>query len=417
MKKKKIYLVLPFITLFTTILLSSCSELHVEESISSKSNEQFSKALRASNEITLSTVNEKTINDAINEAGIWLGNNNNSSSSYTINIPSGKYNVGFFNDRASINFVNFNYAGRLIIKGQGSQNTTINFTDRVTHEIFMRNCSNITFQGMLMVRDELTVSQGELVRNLYQSNGKTYADINIDQGYPSPENIYPLAAVNLAAGRYIRRYSDHSWPRVENGTNQWRWDNPTQVSGNTWRLQILGSRRVLQEARNYFAAGDNIGIKSKCTGQSFIINGSNSISFIDVTWRLATRGVVGWGSSDILFEDCKILRTRVNGAWSYLSSPGGGPQIGRENDNDFTQNVTFRNCYFAASGDDGIGLFKVRNVEIINTRVNNNFARGILIYRHEGRIIPEQVCQTNLVVRSDRVEDSDGNVYNIPSCN
>ncbi|CAM1373421.1 right-handed parallel beta-helix repeat-containing protein [Tenacibaculum xiamenense] len=416
MKKKAHLLVLPFITLITTFLLISCSESHVEESLSAKRNEHYNRASNSS-EVTLTTVNEQTINNAINQAGAWLSNNNTSSSTYTINIPSGSHNVGYFNDRASINFINFNYAGRLIIKGEGSKNTTINFTDRVTHEIFMRNCSNITFQGMLMVRDELTVSQGELARDLYQSGGKTYAEINIDQGYPSPQNIYPLAAVNLAAGRYIRRYSDHTWPRVENGTNQWRWDNPTHVSGNTWRLQILGSRGALQEARNYFASGDNIGIKSKCTGQSFIINGSNSIQFIDVTWRLATRGVVGWGSNDILFEDCKILRTRVNGAWSYLSSPGGGPQIGRENDNDFTQNVTFRNCYFAASGDDGIGLFKVRNVNIINTRVNNNFARGILIYKHQGQIIPEQVCQTGLIVRSDRVEDSDGNVYNIPSCN
>ncbi len=257
-------------------------------------------------------------------------------------------------------------SGRLIIRGQGMDQTTLVFHDD-KHALFGWDVNRVTISDLHMTRDRLTISQG-----IVQSVGRGVVRLKLDKGYPTPEQLYDATS---EVGRYLRRYRMvDGQPQIDLENNQQlAWQTATNLGNGVWEMQL--SRASLTPA---YEVGDLLAIKSKRGGYAFWIARGQDLRFERVKWTLKTRGKIRKGFQKVEVIDCVTERTQVNGQWPCLASPEGGPQIGHPGDG-VHGDVLISGGRFIGSGDDAIGLFEVSG-RVQNCVIEDAFARGIFLF-------------------------------------
>lgn len=264
--------------------------------------------------------------------------------------------------------------GWLIFRGNGASKTILTFNRRAIW-IYGANAHRVAFYNMQMTADKPTVSQGHVV-----SVGAGKVLLDIQQGFPSPGEIfdpnYPIPSI----ARWIRQYTNSRTNPLMIEDNvipvnrQIAWTSAQQVSGNRWQINFTNPKQVAP-----YHVGDLVGIKSKQSGNTYFFRESSDITFDHVQWRRKSRGVFRLGTSRVTISNCSIERSEaINGQAQCLSTPDGGPQIGQPDDV-HTTGHRVENCHFVATGDDSVAFFRASGT-ISNNRIRDSFARGILRY-------------------------------------
>lgn len=301
-----------------------------------------------------------------------------------INIPRGVYDLSSSPRAIDVSDVKPGDGGWLIFRGVSSRTTTLKFS-KTGVWIYGKNAHRVAFQGIQMIADKPTVSQGHVV-----SVGKGKVVLDIQDGFATPGDIFcPGVDRN-----WIRQYTDSQTnPMIIQDAvipvnEQIRWATTTRLAGRRWQMNLSNPKVVPP-----YKVGALIGIKAKQTGNTYFFYGSSHITFDDVEWQGKSRGVFRGGTSNVTISNCRIRRGEpINGQSPCLSTPDGGPQIGQPNDEP-TKGNRVENCDFVASGDDSIAFFKSSGI-IRNNRVRDSFARGILLYQSPGAQL-----ENNTVIR------------------
>ncbi len=280
--------------------------------------------------------------------------------------------------------------GRLVIRGKGMNETVLVFDDD-KHGMYGLDVNRVTFADLHMTRDRLTISQG-----LVQSVGPGHVILKIDDGYPSPQDLYDASN---ETGRFLRRYKRvNGEPQMDHENNvQLAWHMPVDMGQGVWELKL--NRPGFTPS---YQPGDLIAVKSKRGGQAFWFSGGKDLRFERVKWTLKTRGKVRKDSQKIEMIDCVTDRTKVNGQWPCLASPEGGPQFGHPGDGVVT-GVLISGCHFTGSGDDAIGLFEVEG-RVENCVIQDAFARGIFVCEcKKVAIVNVNLVRSQILVTDDPV--------------
>lgn len=297
----------------------------------------------------------------------------------TVLINAGTYTIGG-NGNAGINFgaagLNPGSNGRLIFKGAGMNATTLIFSDLDQDMIRGNDINRLTFSDMHMTRQVYTVTQGIVVS---VTAGEVVLDIQ--NGFPTPLAIYNQT---LSFGRYLRKYTNSITNpeviQVNNDQVAWGWRNglpvpPVLVSSNRWKFFLNNPATTMIN----YNVGDLIGVKSKHEGETFFICGGTDILFENIIWTHSSRGLARCGTSNVTIKGCRIERGQpINGQTPCLSSPSGGPQLNQPNDVVST-NMIVDNCFIDSPGDDCVGIFNVDGCKIMNSTLQNSFARAVYI--------------------------------------
>ncbi len=293
----------------------------------------------------------------------------------TLNLPAGVFHLSGGDERAAsidVSRVQPGAQGRLIVKGAGSDTTTLVF-DTHRDEIVGRDSAHIAFIGLHFTVGYLTVSQGHVERVLPDA-----VVLRIEDGFPTPGDLFDPA---VRAGRYLRRCTDSaSAPKIEEEDNgQVPWFRAESLGGRLWQLDV---RHRPDGA--VFRAGDLLAIKSKHDdGNAYKFLGSSDVTFDDVLWTRNTRGVFRAGTSNVRILNSRILRDpAIDGHVPCLASAGGGPQFGQPRDPETSGNIV-ANFSATGTGDDAIAFFNASG-RVDHVKVTDSFARGILLFNSRG---------------------------------
>jgi hypothetical protein len=308
------------------------------------------------------------INLAIDDArGIFRSQPNDT---VIVQLPAGSFPMVPSGAQRSIDVsdVSPGPAGRLVVRGLGMAQTVLVF-DSNASEIVGRNTSHVTFSGLHFTLARMTVSQGHVTALTPGT-----VDVQIQQGFPAPGDL--IDDFSKPNGRYLRRCTDSRTDShiIESEDNrQIFWREAQQISPGLWRLYLAKQRG------GELHIGDFIAVKSKKgNSNAYRFMGGTDVTFDDVLWTRASRGVFRGGMSDVHILNSAIRRDPpVDGQSPCLSSAGGGPQIGQPNDPPTSGNVV-RNFTAEGTGDDAVAFFNASG-KIENATISGSFARGILL--------------------------------------
>lgn len=273
--------------------------------------------------------------------------------------------------------------GRLIFQGAGSERTTLIFANRKV-EIAGRNTYRVSFVGMHLTVDAMTVSQGHVV----SLNGSTLV-LDIQPGFPSPGDLYNLdfSQTHHGTGRAVRRYTDsRDDPHLDTSraNRQFSWNDPRQIPGYPSRWQI---ELDLGFASAPYRPGDLIAIKAKKGAQAFAFLGGSDVMFKDILWTRTTRGIFRGGMDKVSIIDSSIRRDPpVNGQVPCLASAAGGPQIGFPADGPIS-GILVDHFYADAPGDNGLGFFNVTQGVVKNTTIIDAFTPPVLLFKSPNVVV------------------------------
>eukprot|EP01084_Bolivina_argentea_P196591 336999_1 len=320
-------------------------------------------------------------------------------------INNGTYNIGGDNSYG-IDLTNIqpgDNGGRFIIKGQGMNETILIFTDIYQDEIFGHNVSHTTFQDMHITRNQYTVTQG-VAKNI--NTQEKYIDIELHDGYPTPNSLLSPTKEPTGGGLFIRQYTTSKTdPHIYANLSDIPWVNASLINSTEriWRLYLHDVHNVL----GLYKINEYIGVKAKHDGDTYHICGGNDIIFKNIKWTQSSRGTLRCGVNNILFENIKVLRSPgINGQIPCMSTNAGGPQINQPNDT-MAYNASIKNSYFECTGDDSIAFFHVTNGSVYNTYIRDSFSNGI-------RVSPEanDICGQNVTLIRSVLLDKGGNYHN-----
>jgi hypothetical protein len=293
----------------------------------------------------------------------------------TLRLPAGVFTLtGQGGEAASIDVsgISPGPAGRLILRGAGSDRTTLVF-DTHHDEIFGRNTSHVSFIGLHFTTGHMSVSQG-----IVETMQPGAVVLRIADGFPTPAALFNPASDR---GRYVRRCTqDGGAPHIDQDPDnvQIPWSQAEALPQGRWRLAIRPPR-----GWEGFRPGDVLAIKSKADdGNAYRFLGGDDVVFDDVIWSRLTRGVFR-GVNDVKILNATILRDPpVDGQVPCLSSAAGGPQIGQPRDPPTTGNIV-QNFNSAGTGDDALAFFNASG-SVSHVTITDSFARGILLYHSPG---------------------------------
>jgi hypothetical protein len=308
----------------------------------------------------------------------------------TLDLPAGVFHLSAGSgDAASIDVshVQPRAQGRLILKGAGSDRTTLVF-DTHRDQIVGRGAAHIAFVGLHFTVGYLTVSQGHVERVLPDA-----VVLRIEDGFPTPGDLFDP---DIRAGRYLRRCTDSaSAPEMEEFDNgQVPWWRAEPLADRLWRMDI----RQRPEGAT-FRIGDLVAIKSKHNdGSAYRFLGSSDITFDDVLWTRNTRGVFRAGTSHVRILNSRIERDpAIDGHVPCLASSAGGPQIGQPRDPETGGNVV-ENFLATGTGDDAIAFFNASG-RVDHVKITDSFARGILLFNSGGVTLDQVDAERAPVLR------------------
>ncbi len=292
-----------------------------------------------------------------------------------LNLPAGVFDLSDGGEHAAsidVSHVQPGAQGRLILKGAGSDRTTLVF-DTHKDEIIGRGAAHIAFVGLHFTVGYLTVSQGHVERVLPDA-----IVIRIEDGFPTPGDLFDPA---LRAGRYLRRCTDSATaPEIEQQANgQVPWFRAAPLGGALWQLDI---RHRPDGAM--FRPGDLVAIKSKHDdGNAYKFLDSSDLAFDDVLWTRNTRGVFRAGTSHVKILNSRILRDpAIQGHVPCLASAAGGPQFGQPRDPETSGDIV-ENFSATGTGDDAIAFFNASG-RVDHAKLTDSFARGLLLFNSPG---------------------------------
>jgi parallel beta-helix repeat protein len=259
--------------------------------------------------------------------------------------------------------------GRLVFRGAGMDKTTLVFSPAVD-EIHGHEIYRVSFFGLHLTRKDYTVSQGHVVQV-----GPGYVDLDIQDGFPTPKDIYTNRRGEDRAQCWLRRYTDsRTDPQIILDDNvQLHWISTRLISGRRWRMNLGNPEQVAN-----YKPGDLIGIKSKHGGQAYWLSHGSDFVFEDVKWTQESRGVFRNGFDKIRISRCVVARApAIDGQVPCLSTPDGGPQLSQLLAGSKSGNLV-EDCSMTATGDDSIAFYRTTGT-IRNCRISDSFARGILL--------------------------------------
>ena len=149
-----------------------------------------------------------------------------------------------------------------------------------------------------------------------------------------------------------------------------------------------------------FSVGDQLGVKSKHGEQAYVFRKCRNVTFERVRWTQESRGVFK-EVERVVIRNCAILRApAIHGVVPFLSTPGGGPQIGQPSLSHGGGAHFVADNNFVGTGDDAIAFFNVRSATARRNRVADPFNRGILNFHIQGASGYRRLTlEDNLLVR------------------
>jgi hypothetical protein len=262
--------------------------------------------------------------------------------------------------------------GQLVLRGAGKDLTTLVF-DTGRDEIMGRNAHRVSFTGLHFTLGHMTVSQGHVVQLLPDA-----VLLRIEDGFPTPAQLDDGTEPKKS---WLRRCTDSaSAPEISQDDNgQVHWWRSAPVSPGIWRLDLKRTRGA-----GTLNVGDLVAIKEKRKGdETFHFLASSDLTFDDIAWSRATRGVFRAGTYNVQVLHASILREPpVNGQAPCISSAAGGPQFGQPDDPPMT-GIVVRDYTARGTGDDALAFFNASGT-VDDVRISDSFARGILLYRSPG---------------------------------
>lgn len=329
----------------------------------------------------------------------WNDPANDPDTTVVLQIGTGSWNIS--GGAPAINVNNLNSTrpaaqGWLVFEGAGMNATTLVFGDMTARGFQGANVNRLHICNMHLTRSQETVTQGTVIgfrtgaswspdpdpavygdQTLANPGTPTstqtrFLVLRIPAGFPDIDSIYNPT---FGQGRYIRkyRYSPGGQPYlVQDNNDQTAWQQKDQLANGDW---VLG----LGAATATYAVGDTIAVKSKKAGEPLWFAGGSSIVVENVRFTRASRLLYRNHLDHLRFSNISIERgPAIGGLVPFLSTSEGGPQIGQPNEGPVIDAVV-ENSQFFGTGDDAIAAFDATGLKVSNVRIEDSFARGILL--------------------------------------
>jgi hypothetical protein len=344
------------------------------------------------------TVSLSAINHAIGEARAHFAANPNDI--VILHVPAGVFSLAAGADADSspsidVSDVTPGPGGQLVLRGAGKGQTTLVFT--MGHdEIVGHNAHRVSFIGLHFTVDHMTASQGHVAQVLPDA-----VILRLEDGFPTPADIGDAQAPK---GAWLRRFTDSATdPHLEPDNNeQVHWWRAVPVAPRVWRFDLnQGTENAA------LSVGDLVAIKEKPVGGgTFRFSESSDLTFDDVEWTRATRGVFRHGTYNVKILNSSIERgPPVEGHVPALASSGGGPQFGQPRDPPMT-GIVVSNFTANGTGDDALAFFNASGT-VDRVTIADSFARGILLFRSEGVVLSNvQVARAPILHATERAHGS-----------
>jgi hypothetical protein len=337
--------------------------------------------------VTLSSINR-----AIDEARAHFAASPNDI--VVLNVPAGVFTLDLAAGAPTlidVSNVTPGPGGQLVLRGAGKDRTTLVF-DADHPQMLGSNTHRVAFEGLHFTSNHLRASQGHVVQALEDA-----VDVQLEPGFPTPAE---MADPNAARGAYLRRCTDSATaPQLEPDDNvQVHWWRAEPVAPRVWRFDL---RRHPDSAK--LPVGSLVAIKgwSRPDGTFQFVN-SSDLTFDDVEWTRATRGVFRGGTYNVKLLNSAIARDPpTEGHVPCIESSGGGPQFGQPRDPPMT-GIVVRNFTAAGTGDDALGFFNASGT-LDHVRVTDAFARGILLFRSSGMALNDVETERAPILRKDEL--------------
>jgi hypothetical protein len=318
-------------------------------------------------------VSLSAINRAINDARAHFAANPNDV--VVLSVPAGVFTLSAeLGSQPSIDVsdVTPGPGGQLVLRGAGKHQTTLVFATG-HDEILGRNAHRVSFIGLHFTIDHLTASQGHVVQVLPEA-----VLVRLEDGFPTPQQ---LGDAEMPKGSWLRRCADSATtPGISQDDNiQVHWSRAEAVAPLVWRFDLNRQPNSV-----VLAVGDLVAIKEKSAGGgTFHFTQSSDLTFDDVEWSRATRGVFRAGTYNVKILNSSIERgPPVDGHVPCIGSSGGGPQFGQPRDPPMT-GIVVSNFTAVGTGDDALAFFNASGT-VNGVTISDSFARGIMLFRSDG---------------------------------
>jgi len=318
------------------------------------------------------------INHAIGEARTHFASNPNDV--VVLHVPAGVFSLTSGTDPEAspsidVSDVTPGPGGQLVLRGAGKGQTTLVFT--MGHdEIVGHNAHRVSFIGLHFTVDHMTASQGHVAQVLPDA-----VVLRLEDGFPTPAEIGDAQAPK---GAWLRRFTDSATnPQLEPDDNeQVHWVRAEPVAPRVWRFDLKRGPDSTP-----LSVGDLVAIKEKpAGGGTFRFTESSDLTFDDVEWTRATRGVFRSGTYNVKILNSSIERgPAVDGNVPALASSGGGPQFGQPRDPPMT-GIVVSNFTATGTGDDALAFFNASGT-VDRVTIADSFARGIMLFRSDGVVL------------------------------
>jgi parallel beta-helix repeat protein len=313
-------------------------------------------------------------------------------------FPEGIYTFG--DDETGI-FIDGFTNGNLIVRGAGTQRTTLCFNAIPRVGFWVHHSNRVTVEHLHLTRPGYFASQFDVVS--VDTNG---AYLQIHEGFPTPEELRAYGdkwngqEITLLPFRYVDGQPQRSPVDNKRLLHQVHGDLSvfpfTDLGDGLWYAQFRQAPRIKYPIG--WSAGDQVALKIR-TGQNTLrFRNSNDCVARDL---LITRSC---GNPIRSFFDCnRLLIERVHiarpiggigGRIPFFSGSDGGIQLGSGR-----EGPTVRGCIIESTADDAIGIFSdmdevTSGVLIEGNTVYDGQARGILITQSRNGI-----CRSNTLIR------------------
>ena len=318
-------------------------------------------------------INSDTIQKAANKAMSYR--KQHKEIDVIIQLAEGTYKLD-----KEIEFSNFDIQGSgwIMLQGAGREKTRLIDTEYELEKSMpfrFESAYKFKISDMTLEGERLTHSQGTIVKiNTYK------IDIELDEGYPTPDEMYEI---DSSKANKIRRILDSDLHPVahyiedpdtnEHQTQRWTFQGdfdrhgddarrPEKVSGRTWRF-------FLQDTRNEhpFEVGDRVGVssKSKRSNWGVFTDGGRDVTIENIDFLKLGRVKFRQEWHNLHFINNRIIRPTVNGIPSFYSTDA-GPQVGHEKDGVDIYDLVFKNNDIRGTVDDASALQRISSGTIEN---------------------------------------------------
>jgi hypothetical protein len=366
-----------FQVVFLAIILLQCCNAVAEDEVVGNSN---SDTVVWNVKDKYGTIDAQTLQLAINNAISYR--NKNPNKNILLRLDKGTY---YLNQQVEIVGMNKSGTGWLILQGAGN-----NLTELVDTEYTSDSSNTFEFdqpyrfkmKNMKITGEKITSSQGTIVainRFTNSRNKGTFLDIDIDEGYPNPDQLYEIETTKANKIRIFESPGADGvshfleGPNNDHYSNRWAFEGDFEKNGerNTrpvvinsakdiWRFKLRRQDVSRNKGNIPFKVGQRDGISSKSNRSNWAKFKNGGADFVAENITLLRLGRCKFRGTweNILFKNVKIIRPKVNGQISLYSTDA-GPQFGHDADGLNIKNLIMENCDFRGTVDDGSAFQRV----------------------------------------------------------